>query len=109
VNQLLPNAFTPKNIKSGFSVTEIWPFNADEDFSLSAMADRLIQDDKSLEHFRLSNSHTLNSTLDISSKPPTSDLNKGHSSSEGNLPHIKPAEIRLFQNQKHVERQESER
>jgi hypothetical protein len=29
VNQSLPNALTPNNIKSGFSVNGIWPFNTD--------------------------------------------------------------------------------
>jgi hypothetical protein len=38
VSQSLPNALTPKNIKSGFLVIGIWPFNrdifTDEDFLL---------------------------------------------------------------------------
>jgi hypothetical protein len=53
VNQSPPIALTPKNIKSGFLVTEIWPFNTDvftdEDFLPSALTDRPLQDKKTLK------------------------------------------------------------
>jgi hypothetical protein len=52
VSQSLPNAFTPKNIESGFLVTGIWPFNRDiftaEDFLPSDVTDRPLQDIQNL-------------------------------------------------------------
>jgi hypothetical protein len=81
----------------------IWPFNTDmftdDDFSPSAVTDRPVQDNKSLENFRLADSRSSNSNLEVGSKSLTSGLNKGHSSSECNL--LKSG---LFQKQKHVER-----
>jgi hypothetical protein len=48
VSQSLSNALTPKNIKSGFLVTGIWPLDrdvfTDEDFLPSAVTDRQLQD-----------------------------------------------------------------
>jgi hypothetical protein len=48
VSQSLPNALAPKNIKHGFLLTGIWPFNTeiftDEDFLPSAVTDRPLQD-----------------------------------------------------------------
>jgi hypothetical protein len=98
VNQSLRNALTPKNIKSGFLVTGIWPFNTDiftdEDFLPSAVTDRPLQDNKNPENVGLSDSHTPNSNLDVSSQPSTPGLTTGHSSSESNLYHASPVEIR---------------
>jgi hypothetical protein len=46
------NALTPKNIKSGFLVTGIWPFKRDiftaEDFLPFAVTDRPLQDTQNL-------------------------------------------------------------
>jgi hypothetical protein len=85
---------------SGLLVTETWPLNTgvftDDDFSPAAVTDRTVQDNRSLEYFRLLYSHTSNSNSDISSKLPTSGLNKGQSSSVRNLHHVSPAEIRSF-------------
>jgi hypothetical protein len=53
VNQSLPNALTPKNMKYGFLVTGLWPFNTDiftdEDFLPSAVADRPLQGNKNMK------------------------------------------------------------
>jgi hypothetical protein len=50
VNRSQPSALTPKNIKSGILVTEIWLFNTDvftdNDLSPSALTDRPLQDKK---------------------------------------------------------------
>jgi hypothetical protein len=98
--QSLPNALTPKNIKSEFLVTGIWPFNTDifteEDLSHSAVNDRPLQGSKNLETSGLPDSHTLNSNLDVSSQPSTSDLESGHQSSVRNLQHASAVEIRIF-------------
>jgi hypothetical protein len=55
VNQPLPNALTPKNIKSGFFTTGIWLFNTNmftgEDFLPSTVTDHPLQDNKKHEHF----------------------------------------------------------
>jgi hypothetical protein len=50
----------------------MWPFNTgmftDEDFSPSAVTDRPFEDNKHLEKFLLSDSHTSNSNLDVNSQ-----------------------------------------
>jgi hypothetical protein len=79
VNMSLSNTLTPKNIKCGFLVRRFWPFNTniftDEDSSHSAVTDRLLQDNKNLDNFGLSDSHSSNSNLNISSQPSKSGLN----------------------------------
>jgi hypothetical protein len=64
-----------------------------ENFSPSAVTGRSQQDNKSLEIFGFSDSHTSNSNLDVSSQPSTSSLNTGRSSSESSVPHV---EIKPF-------------
>jgi hypothetical protein len=46
------------------------------------------------KNFGLSHSHTSNSTLDVSTRPSTSGLNTGHSSSESNLHRVSLVEIK---------------
>jgi hypothetical protein len=87
VSQSLPNAFTPKNIKSGFLMTGMWRFNGDiftvEDFLPSAVTDRSLQDTQNLT--RTSECYILNSYLDISNQPVTSGFETGPSTSQSNL------------------------
>jgi hypothetical protein len=75
LNQALPNAFTPKNTKSRFLVTGVWPYNTgtfiDEDFLPFAVTDRPLRDTKNFEKFRLSDSRISNSNLDANSQPST--------------------------------------
>jgi hypothetical protein len=75
-SQSLPNALTPKNMKSGFLVTGIWPFNrdifTDENFLSSVVTDRPLQDTQNLA--RTSECHISNSYLDVSNQPSTSGL-----------------------------------
>jgi hypothetical protein len=98
VRQSLPNALTPNNIKSGFLVTEIWPFNrdifTDEDFLPSDVTDRPLQDTLNLT--RTSECHISSSYLDISNQPSTSVLKTGPSTSQSNQHHVCPVEIRPF-------------
>jgi hypothetical protein len=61
-----------------------------EEFSPSAVTDRPLQDNKNLDNFGLPESHSSNS------KPSTSGLKEDHASSESNLRHISPVEIRPF-------------
>jgi hypothetical protein len=76
VKQSLPNALTPKNIKSGFLVTGTWPFNRDifaaDDFLPYAVTVRPLQDSQNLT--RSSECHTSDSYSDISNQPSTSGL-----------------------------------
>jgi hypothetical protein len=87
VSQSLPNVLTPKNIKSEFLVTGIWPFNrdifTDEDFLPSDVTDRPLQDTQNLT--RTLECHISNSYLDISNKPSTPGLKTGPSASQSNL------------------------
>jgi hypothetical protein len=98
VSKLLPISLTPKNIKSGFLVTGVWPFNrdifTDENFLPSAVTDRPLQDTENLT--RTSECHISNSYLDISYQPSTSGLKTGPSTSQGNLHHVSSVEIRPF-------------
>jgi hypothetical protein len=81
VNQPLSNALTPKNIKSGFVLLQTNMFT-DEDFSPYAVTDLPLQDNKSLENFGISDYHTSNWNLDVSSQSSISRLNTNHSPSE---------------------------
>jgi hypothetical protein len=56
----------------------------------------LLQGNKNLEHFGLSDSEVSNSNLNISSQPSTSNLNTGRSSTESSLYHVSLAEINPF-------------
>jgi hypothetical protein len=60
------------------------------------VSDCPLQDNKELQNFGLSNSHTLNSNSDVSSQPPASGLNTGRSTSGSNLQHVSPVEIESF-------------
>jgi hypothetical protein len=64
--------------------------------SPSAAADRSLKDNKNLESFGLSNSHTSNSNLDVGRQLSTLGLDTSRSSSESNLHHVNPAEITPF-------------
>jgi hypothetical protein len=85
-NQSLSNTLTLKNIKPGIFIRGEWPFPRDvfndKDFSPSAVTDNSIKDDKNLDIFGLSDSHTTISDLDVRSQSSTSGLNTGQSSSE---------------------------
>jgi hypothetical protein len=98
VNHSLPNALTPKNIKSGFLVTGIWPFNrdifTDDDFLPCAVTDRPLQDSQNLT--RTSECHTSDPYADISNQPSASGLKTGPSASQRNGRHVSPVEIRPF-------------
>lgn len=105
VRQALPNAVTPKNIKSGFSVTGIWPFNkdifTDEDFLPSSVTDRPFVanvEDGVTENVSTSvNLQTANlENADILSQPSTSGAQI--SAIQKCLPthHISPEHIRPF-------------
>jgi hypothetical protein len=61
-----------------------------DDLSLSAMTDHKLQNNKHLDNFGFSVSQSINLNLDVSSKPSTSSLNTGHSSSESNLHIVSP-------------------
>jgi hypothetical protein len=76
MSRSLPNALTPENIKRGFSVTGVWPFNSDD-----------------IQKSTILVVSTSNSGVNID--PSSSSLNAVPSTSEGNEHHISPVDIRL--------------
>jgi hypothetical protein len=99
-NKSLSDSLTPNLIKSGFLAAGVWllitDIFTDEDFSPSCMTDHSLQNNKNLENLGLRCSHTSDWNLDVSSQSSTSDLNRGHSSSESNLQHVSPVEMQPF-------------
>ena len=96
VSQSVPNALAPKNIKSGFIVTGIRPFNSniftDENFLPSAVTDRPCEGNEQ----KITVLEVLASNSGVSSHSSTSSLNAGPSTSEGNDHHVSPVDIRDF-------------
>ena len=96
VSQSLPNALTPKNIKSGFIVTGIRPFNSniftDENFLPSAVTDRPCEGKEQ----KITVLEVLASNSGVSNHSSTPSLNAGPSNSEGNDHHASPVDIRPF-------------
>jgi hypothetical protein len=90
VSQSLPNALTKEH--------QVWIFNRDiftaEDFLPSAATYRPLQVTHNLT--RTTECHISNSYLDISNQPSTSGLKTGSYTSQSNLHHVSPVEIRPF-------------
>ena len=95
MTQSRPNTLRPKNIKSGLSVTGIWPFNSniyDENFLPSAVTDCSCE----AKEQKITVLEVLTSNSGVSSHSSTSSLSAGPSTAEGNDHHVSPVDFRPF-------------